>query len=80
MSQTLTSTFPESPNYATWSVTTTTYAERYWGCRLDFIGFGHILSVNVSRAPAMRIIVLGCSLWVGRIYPRPKIVTQTGPK
>ena len=65
-------------NYATWSVTTITYGERYWGCRCDFIGISYILSLTLSRAPAIRIVVLGFSLWMGRVPQRPKVVTQTG--
>jgi hypothetical protein len=77
--KTFTLAAPESPgNYATWSVTTTTYGERYWGCRFDFIGLGYILSLTVSRAPSMRLVVLGCAIWLGRIPQRAKVVTQTG--
>lgn len=64
-------------NYATWSVTTTLFDDkRYWGVRFDWVGFGYILSVAMSRAPAIRIIVLGCSVWFGKIPARPKTITE----
>lgn len=66
-------------NYATWTVTTTLFDDkRYWGVRFDWVGLGHVLSVAMNSAPAMRIIVLGCSVWFGKIPPRPKILNTTG--
>jgi hypothetical protein len=65
-------------NYSSWTVTTTLFDDkRYWGVRFDWVGIGYILSVAMSCAPAMRIIVLGCSVWLGKIPQRPKTVTTS---
>lgn len=65
-------------DYQSWTVTFSTVEERYWGIRFDWAGLGHVLSIGLSSAPAMRIIVLGCSVWFGKIPPRPKTLTTTG--
>lgn len=60
---------------AKWEVTITQFTdEREWGVRWDWMGFGHLLSIAVNKAPAMRIIVLGCSLWFGRLPVTPKTI------
>lgn len=69
------STAPNDGN-AKWEVTITQFTdEREWGVRCDWVGFGHLLSIAVNKAPAMRIIVLGCSLWFGRLPVTPKTIT-----
>ena len=60
-----------------YSVTTTTFSgKRYWGVRFDYVGIGYLFSVSVSKAPAMRIIAFGCSLWFGRIPERPTVISM----
>ncbi|NDD52352.1 hypothetical protein EBZ39_00470 [bacterium] len=65
-----------------WTVTTTKYnLERQWGARFEWMGFGCLLHIGVSSAPAIRIGILGCGIWFGRIPPKPQvqIVTKTLP-
>lgn len=65
---------------AKWEVTITQFTdERHWGVRCDWMGFGQLLSIAVNKAPAMRIIVLGCSIWFGRIPALPKVITTRMP-
>jgi hypothetical protein len=57
-----------------WSVTTTRFdTTRYWGVRFEWMGWGYVLHVGVSSAPAMRLCLFGCSIWFGRILPKPKV-------
>jgi len=65
-------------NYESWTVTLSVTDKRYWGVRFDWVGLGHVLSIGMHSAPAMRIIVLGCSVWFGKIPPRPKTLTTHG--
>lgn len=63
----------------TWTVTATSLDfERRWGVRLDWLGPHQVLAVVVNRAPAMRIVILGLSIQLGRLLPRQKTVTLTG--
>lgn len=64
-----------------WTVTTTHWdTERRWGVRFDWLGLGYILHVGVSAAPAIRIGIFGCAIWVGKIPPKPTVITATFPE
>lgn len=52
--------------------------ERDWAMRCEYVGIGWVLSLGVSRAPAIRIIVFGLSFWVGKIPPKPKGIRHEG--
>lgn len=56
------------------SVTYGRIPRRQWGVRFDYVGVGYLLSISVSRKPAFRIVLLGCSFWVGKIPERVKEV------
>lgn len=60
-----------------WSVTTTTYPnERKWGIRGEWIGLGYVLAIQVNASPALRVILLGWSFYVGKLLPPPKTVAH----
>lgn len=46
--------------------------DRRWGVRLEYVGVGYVLHIGVVPW-AMRVIVLGVSLWFGKILPRGKV-------
>jgi hypothetical protein len=61
-----------------WTVTTTNFStERYWGVRFDWLGPGYLLHIGVSRAPAIRIGLFGCTIWLGKIPPKPQVQVLT---
>lgn len=58
-----------------WTVTTTHFnTERHWGIRFEWSGLNCLLAVQVNSAPAIRITVLGCTLYAGRLLMPPKMV------
>jgi hypothetical protein len=57
-----------------WTVTTTHFdTTRRWGARFEWMGLGYVLHIGVSSAPAVRLCLLGCGIWFGRIPPKPKV-------
>ena len=61
-----------------WTVTTTHFdTTRRWGVRFEWMGLGYVLHVGVSSAPAMRLCLLGCSIWFGRIPLKPNVRVLT---
>lgn len=61
-----------------WTVTTTRYdLARQWGVRFEWMGLGYVLHIGVSAAPAMRIAVLGCGIWFGKIPAKPQVQVFT---
>lgn len=58
-----------------WSVTMTSMSDkREWGCRCEWVGGGYVFSLQVVAAPAIRIILFGWSLYLGRLL---KVTTIT---
>jgi len=44
---------------------------REWGIRFDFVGIEFIFSLAIKvKTPAIRIVLLGCSVWLGKIPSR----------
>lgn len=66
-----------------WTVTTTNYkTERHWGARFEWIGNWVVFAISLNpTAPAMKLVLLGCSFYCGRIPAKPsvQVVTKTFP-
>lgn len=62
-------------NKDNWTVTTTHFdMERHWGIRFEWSGIHCLIAVQVSAAPAIRLTLLGCTLYAGRLLAPPKTV------
>lgn len=61
-----------------WEVITMTQypLTRAWGIRFEYVGLRYVLTLTIDlTAPAIRIVLLGCSIVVGRIKAKPIITT-----